>query len=374
MRFFQWALLVGGVVSLPLAAGIQGCGGGKGDDTPGDADSDTDTVEDSPDPYEGPTEWVVDDLAIGDEDTGYDLDDHETTDRTDPIGCGKPDGAGGVDNQLGPLLEAIADLIDDAFDADTLLDEAIADASILLLVRAIDLDHFPNDAEAAAHFFLGNDADADLANNLLGDPPGQFLIDPLSLSNPTDESTPLILFPGSTVAEALFSGGPSDFDLSIPVQDTAVLEITISETQIAWVFADDGNLTDGLLGGYVSIAEVIRAMREVEISGFDPAEMEGLVSSVLAGQADIDVIPPGETGQSCTDDPDCGPGQTCESTVCVEPPDNCDALSIGIVFSAVPAQIVGIGEGGDSDTDSDSDSDSDTDTDTDTDTGTDTAT
>jgi hypothetical protein len=70
-----------------------------------------------------------------------------------------------------------------------------------------------------------------------------------------------------------------------------------------------------------------------------------LVRSVLAAQADIDALAPGATGVSCDQDTvteDCQPGQTCEGGFCVEPAGRCDALSVGLLFTAVPAMIEGV--------------------------------
>ncbi len=354
-----------GLLLLPLVSGC-GCAGTDSDggadadaDTDVDSDVDTDVDTDSDTdsgtgtgtdtgtdsgtdtgPCDGPDEWVMDDAAIGDETVGFDLDDHETVDRSDPVGCGKVDGEGGIDNQLGPLLEAMAGILGD-FDANTIIAEAIADGSMLLLVRTLDLDDPVVDDALDAHVFFGMDADGDLGNNFGGC--GEFLIDPTSLESPPDEATARARFEDASVAAARFAGGPADLPLRIPFGPDTTLDAVAHDARIEWTFGavSRDDLSDGVIGGHVLLTDVIRAL--VGGGAVDP-EFEGLMTSVLAGQADIDAIAPGPTGVVCVSDDDCGVGQVCETSECEEPPDMCDSISLGMTFTAVPAEITGVAE------------------------------
>lgn len=311
-----------------------------GTDTASETGSESDTVSDTASDCDGPAEWVWDSMVVGDATTGFDLDDHETLDADDPIGCGKIDGAGGVDNQMGPLLEDLAALVED-YDANEALATAIADGTMLVLVRTIEPVALPDDDLVTAHFFFGFDADADLENNFGGC--GEFEIDPASLESPDDDRQPLVRYGTGEIVSSRFSGGPAAFQLTVPVAPDVRIDIRAEETTITWRFGEvlRADLEEGVVGGYVFLEEVMRAMRE---AGFVDADNEALVLTVLSGQADIDAIPAGGTGVACAVDADCGDDQDCDVGQCVEPADHCDSLSVGVAFTAVPARIVGISD------------------------------
>lgn len=50
----------------------------------------------------------IDDLAVAASSSGFDLDAHDTQATTDPVGCGKVDATGGVDNALSTLESTLA--------------------------------------------------------------------------------------------------------------------------------------------------------------------------------------------------------------------------------------------------------------------------
>jgi hypothetical protein len=70
---------------------------------------------------------------------GFDLDDHNTMDSDDPIGCGLVDDAGGIDNMLAGLLGLVT-LVDSSLDVNALIAEAITagDISITAVLTGYD--------------------------------------------------------------------------------------------------------------------------------------------------------------------------------------------------------------------------------------------
>jgi hypothetical protein len=119
------------------------------------------------------------------------------------------------------------------------------------------------------------------------------------------------------------------------------LDLVVQDAEVAFDYGGSA-LTDGVLGGWLPARDVLEAIASLDLGGQIPIQ---LVRTVLAAQADIDAVPPGPTSTPCTEDTvdeDCEPGQGCEDQSCVEPDDRCDALSVGVRFTAVPATIVGI--------------------------------
>jgi len=334
------------LVSMSFVAGA--CGGGDDDDTgAGDADADADADGDSDgdgdndDPSDGDEKvFVFDTLAIGEQSDGFDLDEHQTTSADDPTGCGKVDGPEGVDNQLGPLVDAIVEGADLDADPDALLLERIQDGSLLLLTRLLDLDDGTSDPRVPLYFYIGADADADVANNLTGQ--GDFNVNPSSLTAGGDLEDPLIKFDEGSIRAGAFETEPALFRVLIPFgNEGQSLDLGIEQAQISFDYSEDG-LTRGKIGGFVRNETLLEALNNLQLSVDIP---EQLVRTVLASQADIDALEPGPTDNACTEDTvaeDCSSGQTCEGGFCVEPDGNCDALSLGLVFTAVPAHISGI--------------------------------
>jgi hypothetical protein len=357
------ALCLGTLVAVGFAAS---CGGDE--TTPGDggdADDGTDRVE--PNPDDGiRADFVLNTMRIGTPDEGFNLDGLNTSD-SDPYL--PPDGAGGVDNQLGALIAALVRAGLD-FDADAQIASGIADGSLLILLSHRDIDSWTNDPGLVYLYgYAGKDADdpEDPANNLTGT--GRLMIDERSLEegHRTDENASLIQFRDGILNDTLaadsnlqvgdFHAGPSLFRVDIPVQDS-ILTLAINGTQIVWDIdtvptgtpALNGSIKNGLLGGYVLLADAARALSQIDLSG--TTIDEATIRNILGGQADMDVLLEGFTSYSCTEATaveDCAPGQTCESDparggafYCYEQENNLDAISLGIVFTGVSCEITGI--------------------------------
>jgi len=346
-KVFTWWSLVFTFAVLPLAG--TGCGGGDDDDTVGDGDADSDTDvdvdgdgdADNDNPTDGEEHvYVADTLAIGETNEGFDLDEHTTTDTNDPVGCGKIDGPAGIDNQLGPLVDGIVQGAGLDQNPDELLQESIDGGSLLLIARMLDVDNDTIDPLVPLYFYLGEDADEDPNNNLGGS--GEFMVNPSSLDGATIDDA-IIKFDHGRIRSGDYDTPPSIFRITVPLDTNGLeLDLAIEQAQIKFHYSASG-LTEGIVGGYVGTEAILEALQNLDLQ--DVQIPEQLVRTVLSAQADIDALPEGPTGVACTTETvgdDCQPGQTCESSQCVEPPGRCDALSLGLRFSAVPASITGI--------------------------------
>jgi hypothetical protein len=362
-------LMLLGVFAWPLSCG------GSGDDD--DSGADVADVRDVPPEDTGPTrtetnptdgvlaDFVIDSLRIGSltAGEGFNLDGVYTR-AGDPLF--PEDGPGGVDNQLGDLIFALEEA-DLEVNADESIAEGIADGSLLILLRHVDVDDWDEDpGYVYLYGYAGKDTDDDPLNNLTG--AGELLVDERSLQlPPTDLARSLIHFDNgvlevdpsnlAVLQEGDFSAGPSLFRVDIPMEDST-LTLEVNGTRIVWDLDDaptgnpgvDGRIINGLLGGYVYVRDAARALSQIDLSGasIDVATLR----SLLAGQADMDVVPPGFQDDTCTVSTtitDCAPGQTCQEDddrggayYCYEHPDNLDAISLGLTFTAVSCRITGI--------------------------------
>lgn len=332
--------LVLGLGLVIAAALVGGCGGdddpsgtpdgGARDSTtppppPGDAGPGDSGMMTIPDPPGNMTyDYVVNALQIGEESAtvpgespGFDLDAHNTASETDPIGCGWVDfrapavygGTQGVDNQLGPLLRMIADLGLD-FDANMTIAENIAMGDLLLLVRVTGVGSLSNDGNVTVQFFLGKlmSGQTPMLDGMMRLSSGQtFLVDPVSVEGGNLEM-PRISFRNAVITNGRLHGGPSLFALNVPVSDLGTLALDVQEAQVSFDITET-TLTNGLVGGYVDVDEVVTAIMSLMLDIMIPVET---VRSVLSGQADID---------------------TNDNT------DECEALSLGLTFGAVDADF-----------------------------------
>lgn len=310
-------------------------------------------------------DFVIDALRIGSltAGEGFNLDGVNTR-AGDPVF--PEDGPGGVDNQLGDLIAALEEAGLEV-NANSSIAEGIAEGSLLILLRHMDVDGWDTDpGYVYLYGYAGKDPDDDATNNLTGD--GELLVDERSLElPPTDLARSLIHFDNgvlevnpanrSVLQDGDFEAGPSLFRVDIPMEEST-LTLEVNGTRIVWDLETaptgnpgvDGRIINGLLGGYIYIRDAARALSEIDLSGttIDVATLR----SILAGQADMDVIPPGFQDDTCdpsTTVTDCAPGQTCQADAarggadyCFEHIENLDAISLGLTFSAVSCRVTGI--------------------------------
>jgi hypothetical protein len=344
VRLFLMALAVPAAMLFGVWT-FGGCGDGDAD-SDSDADGEGCTSDDETDGEEAV--FVMDHLEIGTEEDGFDLDgvDNPAECTDDFCRRGPDDGPGGVDNRLGPILGSIGDFAPD-FDANQSIADAMLEGSLIVLFRMLDVDAWADDGCVGVFTYVGNDPN---------DPPGivedrAYQVDARSLSDPTDIDSPLISFEGGEIASGTYLGGPSEFQIAFPItEDAPPLNIVITKTMLRWEASADG-ATDGLIGGFVLVHDMLNAIRQIE----QAADFIPMVPAIMENQADIDNIPGGTEipGTSCTaenvatynvEGEGCGsPRYTCSpSGLCVEPEEHYDGISLALTFSAIPAAIDGI--------------------------------
>jgi len=258
--------------------------------------------------------FVINSLDVGQADPmgdpnvvpGFDLDSHNTTSMSDPMGCGfpdftsgPPDNIDGVDNQLGPILAGVASTVD--------IPGAIRDninaGTVLILVEVTGINSFMNDTSIRMNLYRGLLRPGVTMPMLGGDgllAPGQtFDIDERSFMS--DRSTPLVSAPGRIVNGRL-QAGPADFMLNIDVMSMPVM-LNIRDSQTRFNITASSGISTGVLGGALRVTEVVDAVRV-----FAP-DLEMTIRTILSGQADLE---PDMTGV-------------------------CQAVSVGLVFDGVPA-------------------------------------
>jgi hypothetical protein len=304
---------------LVVAATLGACGD---DGMVSDAGSDTIMTVDSspmdtavPELCEGGSEYffVASVLNVGQADPtgdpnivpGFNLDGL-VSDGTDAESClhtdftsPPPDNEPGVDNQLGPILDAVGS----SLDIGGTIAENILEGSVLILMEVEHVDSTMNDGCVTLNLYLGQ-MPAGVAMPVDSDGDGiidanqTFDIDPASLV----AGEPLISVQGQIVNGRL-SAGPVDIELNLPVSG-ATLNLNIRTAQVRLSFAGD-NITAGVIGGGLNIVETVET-----IVAIDPdAIPESLATSVLEAQADLEIDDEGF----------------------------CTAVSIGLVFEGVPA-------------------------------------
>lgn len=326
----------------------------------GDLDGDTDVdvapgcaTDDKSDGQEAI--FVLDSLAVGDANVGIDLDGVTTPSACNDDLCatGPDDGPGGVDNRLGPLLSELGGMVGDSLDANASLAQAVSTGQLILLLKMLDVDDWSNDGCVDLFFYTGIDP----SSSPTVEQGRSYQVDRNSLAGAgTDIDNPMIAFEeNGAISGGTFRGGPSVFNVSVPLDETGdvMLDITFSGAIARWEASASG-ARSGVLGGYISVHDLLGGLTVIP----EAEDYIAILPAVLRNQADLDVIPAGTEipGTSCTQDSvgsysdgeGCGsPAYTCSASGrCVEPADNFDSLSIGISFTAVPANIDGIYSGG----------------------------
>jgi hypothetical protein len=255
------------------------------------------------------------------------------------------------------------------FDPATEIQGSLDDGELLIMLSHRDVDSWTSDpGYVMLYGYAGKDADTDPLNNLSGT--GELLIDPQSLTDPTDEDTALIQFlegvlNDTTTADGNlqrgdFEAGPSLFTVDLTVQEDSELHLEMNGTKIVWDLdtapsgtpALNGSIINGLIGGYILLGDAARAIAQLDLTGSSISI--DTIRSILSGQADMDIIGEGYTDDPCTtatEADDCAPGQGCEpdsdragAYYCFEYEGFPDAISVGLVFTAVSCEITGIYE------------------------------
>ena len=181
---------------------------------------------------------------------GFDLDGH-TTAPGDDEGCGKPDltapdGTPGVDNQLGNLWPALAPLIGTQLEG--LLQGAINEGRVLIMVELADLDDLHNDDSVTVNIYRG-----------LADPEiGTFGRISPNQTYDFDYGSPISTVEDVEVVDGRLYAGP--VVVSIPIDILDVQTVLVVEGAYFDLVIDDTGMMSGVLGGAFSVDALLDAL------------------------------------------------------------------------------------------------------------------
>ncbi len=263
-------------------------------------------------------------------------------------------GDGMADNAIAGLLAQLGPMLDmDISEVNLMIGEMLESGDFAVMFEYIGLaDGGADTALFMMNFFLGGAADPD-GDILAGD--AEVLVDPMSLD---DDGLPLITFETASVEGGLLTAGPGRFVIPIDIEDPPLsLELTVDGVQIEadLVVGDHGyEMHDGTLCGYILGEEIFKALNDFVATSCDCLN---LGDDLIVG---YDTPAP-----SCTppQDPTCDPdddmeeicsmiSQYCSVAVGIIPmfldidldgdPNTGQAISLGALFSATSAEIIGV--------------------------------
>lgn len=203
---------------------------------------------------------------------GFDLD-AQVSEMGDEASCGHgdlmaPDGRMGIDNQLAKMWSSIEPLVGPQ--ARALLQGAINEGSILIMVELADLDDLRNDDDVTLRVYRGT-LDPDIGNLGVIAPDQTFYYD---YEFPTSEAFNVQLVDG--VIEA----GPMSLKVPVDILD-ADFALAVDQGYVRVEINDDGTF-DGVFSGGLSIPQFIGELLET-----GAAAETRLVAPVFDAYADM---------------------------------------------------------------------------------------
>jgi len=234
----------------------------------------------------------------------------------DPDTCAPEDDCEqGLNNQLSGLLGQLATFVD----ANAELAAALEEGKLVLLAEMVD--YKGEGTPFVLNMYLGDPSvpkeECDFQTEVC-----DYLVDPGSFD--LVDCSPFITFTSAVVNDGvLTAGGPESlFSLAIPISDELLLTVTANMAQIQGTFVDGSppTITEGLVGGAIrkdKLIESVEAVPEEKFEGF-PITKPMLINLLkMFIQNDVDMDDDGEP----------------------------DAASVGIKFSTIAAELVGVGSG-----------------------------
>lgn len=226
--------------------------------------------------------FVLNELVVAEPDfatntaPGFNLDGRVST-GSDPAGCNFPDyqsrsGAPGVDNQLGEVIASL----DDSINVEELLDDAILDGKVLVLVEVDDLDDLKNDGNVTLNVYLG-EAQSMLVTDDSGRlAPGQQLrVAASSLDSGASRTSAQ-----GILRNGRLSAGPIDLTLDLPFEGKTV-RLAIGQAEMAFDLAQN-TISGGVLGGSLDVDSTVATVKEVA------PDFGDLADRVVRRLADLD--------------------------------------------------------------------------------------
>lgn len=293
---------------------------------------------------------------------GFNLDDFVTTGNiTEPIGCGFPDqvsptGERGIDNNLAPTFESIVELTGDAVDG--LIQMAINDGTLLVVVRLEEVDDYFNDPHVVVRIHKGSGR-PQLGTNSFIAPSQTFaidtttpstygsgrIVDGIFYSDPFEAVIPLRIFGVAAdmrMHQARIRGRVKQDEtgchFGVPMPDAGV-DAGAAAADAGTVAGDGGMvdascppyvappaptrsncdnqqvwLTDGLIGGGIELVQIIDIANQAGAQDHNAAIIASGANAFLAPYADTNF------------DPEVGA---------------CTQISAALRFQSVPAFLIG---------------------------------
>lgn len=210
---------------------------------------------------------------------GFNLD-NSTTRPGDSSGCGQgdfvaADGTPGVDNQFALLLPLIAAAGGSALPV--YVQSAINEGDLLILVRLTDLDDLANDPNVSVT------VERAMGTAIVG---ADSMLLPWQTFD-VDTEEPSTTFTNGVLVDGVLNAGPSSLDLPIFVFGFR-FDVTMHGAVIR-VFFDEGGPTHAIIGGAVSMENILRIAGNQGIQDRIPA----LIEDIGGRMADI------QLGETC---------------------------------------------------------------------------
>lgn len=182
---------------------------------------------------------------------GFDLDGRDSA-PGDEDSCGHgdavgPDGITGIDNQFAVLWSAIEPIV--GVQVEELLQGAINEGLVLVMLEITDFDDLQNDDSATFNLFRGR-LDPQVGTMGLLAPDQTYYY---------DYSAPLSSAPAS-ITDGQLVAGPVEFGLPITILDLDII-LPLREAFVRLQLADDGTAV-GVFGGTINIPSVAEALLE----------------------------------------------------------------------------------------------------------------
>jgi len=228
---------------------------------------DTSDTADTSDTGEDPgSEFAmrVDGATLAEDGDGFDLDEHATTSTSDPVGCGKVDGSGGIDNELSGLQGTMSTF---GFDLDAAFADAIAGGDLVIDITVSGYHGSDDDVVLVDVTSNGEQ----VATNVQGSVADDVLTASLDLLPLSGE-----------ISGATFEVTARDVELSLPLSGAP-----------ASVSVSNGMLGGGLLwdeSGDNDLRALVLANVPSSLAGIAESYAEGALDLQAAGTGDCDAI------------------------------------------------------------------------------------
>lgn len=276
--------------------------------------------------------FVITELRFGTEHEGFDIDCVDTPGECSSEFCreGPDDGERGVDNRLGPLARKISTVAGSDLQAE--MTEAVKSGRHPLLVSVDTISASKGGPVSAIDISFGLDADGDPSDLNTGH--GLVKRDPDAPSKRPSRFAPVV------IRDGLLSAGPTADWMPLFWTRGQIAAVPVVKAYLQFKTSDDGHLQDGLMAGAISPGNLSNAILDMDARTAKVLTRLGpIVRALVRQQADLDLVAPGSTGRTCSEDDNCLVGQSCRDEGCFEPDQHFDSISFAILFKAVPATV-----------------------------------